>query len=330
MNMLQYVVTVLSAAVAAIAVPTDQSMSGAPIKTVVQLQQNGTQFENLVTRTDGTILATRIDVPEIWWIDPTDPAHTRVITIEGDVVSVLGITETSPNVYAFNAGNVTSQGAVDGSFQIWGLDLTHEEPQTYPIARIDRASFLNGIATLDPKTVIVTDTNLGLLWKVDIYTGHYDIFLQDPSMAIPEGSSIPAGINGVHIHGGYLYFANTAQMSLSRFPITENGTITGNIQRISEGFMCDDFDVQPDGTVYLPTTSQNTVIRVSLDGRVQQLAGAAGSLAVGGGTAAQFGRGQYQKTTLFVTTSGDRFSPINGTLMEPGKLVAVDLSAVIP
>lgn len=328
--MLQYIVTILSTAVAAIAVPTDRSVSGAPIRTVVQLQQDGTQFENLVTRTDGKILATRIDVPEIWWIDPTYPTHTRVINIEGDVVSILGITETSPNVYAFNAGNVTSQGAVDGSFQIWGLDLTHGKPQTYPIARIDRASFLNGIAALDSKTVIVTDTNLGLLWKVDISTGHYEIFLQDPSMAIPEDSSIPAGINGVHIHNGYLYFTNTAQMSLSRFPIAKNGTIAGSIQQIAEGFMCDDFDVQPDGTVYLPTTAQNTVIRVSLDGRVQELAGAADSLAVGGGTAAQFGKGPHQKKTLFVTTSGDRFSPINGTLMEPGKLVAVDLSSVIP
>ncbi|OPB42838.1 hypothetical protein A0O28_0084740 [Trichoderma guizhouense] len=328
--MLQYIVTILSAAVAAIAVPTDQSVSGAPIKTVVQLQQNGTQFENLITRTDGTILATRIDVPEIWWIDPADATHTRVITIEGDVVSILGITETSPNVYAFNAGNVTSQGAVDGSFQIWGLDLTHGEPQTYLTARINRASFLNGITTLDPKTVIVTDTNLGLLWKVNISTGNYEILLQDPSMAIPKGSSIPAGINGVHIHNGYVYFTNTAQMSLSRFSIAKNGTITGSIQRIAEGFMCDDFDVQPDGTVYLPTAAQNTVVRVSLDGRVQQLAGTADSLAVGGGTAAQFGRGSHQKRTLFVTTSGDRFSPINGTLMEPGKLVAVDLSAVIP
>ncbi|PNP59726.1 hypothetical protein THARTR1_00605 [Trichoderma harzianum] len=320
----------LSAAVAAIAVPTDPSVSGAPIKTVVQLQQNGTQFENLITRSDGTIAATRIDVPEIWWIDPTYPPHTQVINIEGDVVSILGITETSPNVYAFNAGNVTSQGAVDGSFQIWGLDLTHGNPLAYPIARIDRASFLNGIATLDSKTVIVTDTNLGLLWKVDISTGHYEIFFEDPSMAIPEGSSIPAGVNGVHIHNGHLYFTNTAQMSLSRFPVAKNGIITGSIQRIAEGFMCDDFDVQPDGTVYLPTAAQNTVIRVSLDGSVQQLAGTADSLAVGGGTAAQFGRGRHQKNTLFVTTSGDRFSPINGTIMEPGKLVAVDLSAVIP
>ncbi|KAK4083794.1 uncharacterized protein Triagg1_1456 [Trichoderma aggressivum f. europaeum] len=328
--MLQSIITILSAAVAAIAVPTDQSVSGAPIKTVVQLQQNGTQFENLITRTDGTLLATRIDIPEIWWIDPAYPTHTRVITIEGDVVSILGITETSPNVYAFNAGNITSKGAVDGSFQIWGLDLTHGEPQTYPITRIDRASFLNGIATLDPKTVVVTDTNLGLLWKVDISTGYYEILLQDPSMAIPAGSSTPAGINGVHIQNGYLYFTNTAQMSLSRFPIAKNGTKTGGIQRIAEGFMCDDFDVQPDGTVYLPTTGQNTVIRVSLDGRVQQLAGTADSLAVGGGTAAQFGRGPHQKKRLFVTTSGDRFSPINGTIMEPGKLVAVDLSAVIP
>ncbi|KAL6834254.1 hypothetical protein J3E69DRAFT_326398 [Trichoderma sp. SZMC 28015] len=56
----------LSAAVAATAVPIDQSVSGAPIKTIVQLQQNGTQFENLITRTDDTILATRIGVPEIW------------------------------------------------------------------------------------------------------------------------------------------------------------------------------------------------------------------------------------------------------------------------
>ncbi|KAL7800647.1 hypothetical protein V8C43DRAFT_302666 [Trichoderma afarasin] len=311
--MLHYIVTILSAAVAAIAVPTDQSVSGAPTKTVIRLQQNGTQFENFITRTDGTILTTRVDVPEIWWIDPAGPTHTRVINIEGDMVSILGITETSPNAYAFNAGNVTSQGA----------------PQTYPIARIDRASFLNGITTLDHKTVIVTDTNLGLLWKVDISTGHYDIFLQDPSMAIPEGSSIPAGINGVHIHNDYLYFTNTAQMSLSRFPIAKIGTITGSIQRIAGGFMCDDFDVQPDGTVYLPTAAQNTVIRVSLDGRVQQLAGTADSLAVGGGTAAQFGRGPHRKKTLFVTTSGNHFSPINDTLMEPGKLVAIDLSSVI-
>lgn len=112
--------------------------------------------------------------------------------------------------------------------------------------------------------------------------------------------------------------------------MAENGTIAGSLQQIAEGLMCDDFDIQPDGTVYLPTTAQNTVIRVSLDGRVQQLAGTADSLAVGGGTPAQVGRGLHQKKTLFVTTSGDRLSPINGTIMEPGKLAAVDLSAVIP
>lgn len=298
----------------------------APTSTVYQLQQNNTQFENLYTRKDGSILATRVDVPEIWVIEPSERKGTQLLTIPSDVTSVLGIVELHPDVFAVNTGNVTDEGIIAGSFQVWKVDLRGHKTETSLIAKIPEAGLLNGLAALNSDIILSADSRPGLIWRVDVNSGRYFIAIEDPALELPANSTSPAGINGLRISGDYAYFTNTAQQLFGRVRIDSEGTAAGPVERIAGGFAMDDFTILPDGTAYLVTSNQNTINRVSPDGTVTTVAGMADSLALGGGTSCQFGKTPEDRDILYVSTSGDRSSPINGTLMGPALVAAVDLS----
>jgi hypothetical protein len=49
-------------------------------------------------------------------------------------------------------------------------------------------------------------------------------------------------------------------------------------------------------------------------------------MSVAGCTAAAFGRSKKDGKTLYVTTSGGQAVPVNGTVTEGGKVVAIDTS----
>lgn len=70
----------------------------------------------------------------------------------------------------------------------------------------------------------------------------------------------------------------------------------------------------------------NTVFAVDVDGGKgrKTVLGALGELTVGGDTSAAFGRGKGDGNVLYVVTGGAMGSPVNGTLIEGGKVVAVD------
>ncbi|KAJ5186536.1 hypothetical protein N7449_011300 [Penicillium cf. viridicatum] len=73
-----------------------------------------------------------------------------------------GITELLPDIYAVIASN-----------SVYTIDLrTHETaPKSVLIAKLP-AGYLNGIAALDEgKAVAITDSQLGLIWRLDIRTG---------------------------------------------------------------------------------------------------------------------------------------------------------------
>ena len=63
-------------------------------------------------------------------------------------------------------------------------------------------------------------------------------------------------------------------------------------------------------------------LKITPDGRYEPVAGALDSLAVAGASAVQFGTCDK---ILYITTSGAQAGPVNGTVIEPGKLVKLEL-----
>lgn len=120
------------------------------ISTIFQFNRNGTWLENLAVSPNGKLLATRLDGPELWLIDPantnTAKAGSSFYTFP-NATSLLAINEVDRDVYAVVAGNfsIPTVTSTPGSYVIWRLDASSTPPSASILARIPKAGFLNGI-----------------------------------------------------------------------------------------------------------------------------------------------------------------------------------------
>ncbi|RMJ01569.1 hypothetical protein CDV36_015691 [Fusarium kuroshium] len=287
----------------------------AKTSTIFQLNDNNTWFENLATRSNGEILATRLDSPELWLINPSSRRGRSLVTVPG-VLSTIGITEHRPGVFVFGAGNLTVSplGIEPGSMKLFQLDFHQKRPSIQLITDMPDASLINGITPFSQTEVLVSDINLGVVYKVDVTTGVSDTVLSGPDFA---------GINGIRVQNGFLYYASTSNETFFRVPIDDNASATGAAEVIATGVPMDDFALTSDGTAYIATMGLNQVVRVDPDGRMSTVAGSVGSLDTAGGTSARFGSSKNDRLVLYVTTNGGTPSPVNGTVTEPAKIVAV-------
>lgn len=89
--------------------------------------------------------------------------------------------------------------------------------------------------------------------------------------------------------------------------------------------MGDGFAVDQDGTVYVAEMTENVVTRVHLDGSQAVFAGNLNSTHVAGAKSAAFGRTESARSVLYVTTNGEISAPVNGSIVEGGKVVTIEL-----
>lgn len=242
------------------------------VKTVFQLNQNETWFENLVVRPNGQLLATRIDVPELWSIDPsenTKNAGSLLYTIP-NAASLLGITEIAHDVYAVVAGNfsLSTIKSTPGSYAVWTIDVSdkNKEPKATFLAPIPGGEFLDGMIPFGKDLLLIADAAKGVIWRLNLRTGESSQALSHPSMLPADGQPIPVGVNGLKIRENYIYFTSTTQEIFGRIPVDENASATGDLEIITSGFVVDDFLLLEDGTAYLTTNTMNSILKVSPQG----------------------------------------------------------------
>lgn len=304
------------------------AQTNANITTLFQLETNGTWFENLIVRPNGQILATRIDVPELWTIDPSSPnTGSRLHTIP-NAKSLLGIVSLSNDIYAIVAGNfsIPNVKPTKGSFGIWQVDLqdtTTTHPPAKQIVHIPEAEFLDGLIQFNNDLLLVTDATKGVIWRVDIHTGAYSTALSHPLMRPEPGQAVPVGVNGVKVHDGHVYFSSTTQEILARVPVAEHdASPTGEVEVVGGGIVVDDFWILGDGSVYVATNTGNSVLKMSPGGSVRKVAGNAFRLEVAGSTAVVAAK-DADGDVLYVTTAGGLVAPVGCKMVEPAKVVAI-------
>ncbi|GIJ91412.1 hypothetical protein Asppvi_010377 [Aspergillus pseudoviridinutans] len=311
----------------ALALPTLPTTNTSSTSTVFQFTRNGTWLENLAVRPNGNILATRLDVPELWLINPsntnTAEAGSLFYTFP-NATSLLGITEIDRDVYAVVAGNfsISTVTSTPGSFVIWRIDASGTAPSASILARIPDAETLNGITRFGQNLLLITDSGKGVIWRLDMSTGLYSQALSDPTMLPAAGQPYAVGVNGVAVRGKYVYYTSTTQMLFCRVPVDSVAAATGPVEIVTSGITPDDFTLERDGTAYITTNPDNGLVKVDPKGRVRLVAGNQFTIAVGGSTAVA---GSKDGSVLYVSTSGGQFSPILGKLIEPAKVVAVHL-----
>ncbi|SPN98654.1 uncharacterized protein DNG_01699 [Cephalotrichum gorgonifer] len=261
-----------------------QSRQGAA-KQVVQLAS----LENIAVRPNGQILATNMNSPNLYAVDPTAGTSSTAVVVTG-ATGLSGVREVTPDVFA-----------VIGGKSIYKVDFTGDTPVSTLVKEITEARNLNGLSSFDDDTVLVADAGGGKVYRFSISTGEYSVVLEDATMA-PSGA-IPFGIDGVLHVDGVVWYTNIFKNSFHKVAVDETGKATGAYETIWTNLMGDDLCVGPNGLIYVATNGPNTVVEVD------PAAGQPSVIAqVRGATACAFGRTESDANVIYVSGAQGIFS----------------------
>ncbi|GME60473.1 Six-bladed beta-propeller TolB-like protein [Neofusicoccum parvum] len=281
---------------------------------------DGTWVENIAVRSNGNLLVTLLTSPELYEIDPSRPESSSahlVHRFDGNV-GLFGITEVEADVFAVVGGNFssTSPSANTSSFAIWTADFSNcageeDAPRISQAVAVPGAALLNGMTTLEDGIVLVADSTLGNVRRVDTRSGAVTIVLADEETMGWGNASAPVGIDGVRREDGYLYYTNLIKGLFCRVRINEaSGEAAGPFEVVADGLAeADDFAVR-DGIAYVMEGAVEGVVRVGRDGEKEVLVDGFGDPAGVGSTSAQFGRGE-DKGILYVVTGGGKVAAVD-------------------
>jgi len=310
-----------------------------PTKVIYQFP-NPTWIENIAVRPNGLLLLNLATSPDMYMLDPETQAARLIYTFP-NALSVSGITEVSPDVFAVAVGNfsIATASSVKGSFSVWKVDFNSNieeqsgnvEPTVAKVVDIPEAVFLNGMETLTGcnDKILVADSGLGAVWKVDVSSGKYEIVIQIPEMSPPATAKLQIGINGLHLLNKYLYWTNSDANTLYRAKVGQGGSLVPGATAepvANSGTFMDDFIFDDGGNAWIAANPANLLLVVTADDKLVTVDGSQYQLTVAGDTACRFGRRQTDRKTLYVVTDGGLANPVNGTVVEGGKVVAVDTS----
>ncbi|KAF5691724.1 hypothetical protein FCIRC_302 [Fusarium circinatum] len=303
----------------------------------------------------GTVIVTRQDTNEVWEIDPVSGTGKCIVTIL-DVVSVTGITQVLPGVYAFGAGTYrlsNHEGTVPGSYSVWVADLGGTAPDLRLVVKMPEVGQLNGLAAWNAEAVLAADS---FAFDENIWKG-------------PPNAPIRRGVNGVkfrQVDGiQHVYYTNTTRMIFCLVPVAGGVKFAGQVEILATGYIShtiaagtmfdghssaaipedvertitspllpstvglipDDFFISNDGTLYIAPHPTNMVIRISPNGGEDVIIeGGFASWDVASATACALGVTYADKNILYVTTAGGNVVPINGQT-EGAKIVGIRVGA---
>ncbi|KAJ5588012.1 uncharacterized protein N7459_003777 [Penicillium hispanicum] len=314
--------------------PSQNDQPSVEVKTLFQFPNNGSWVSNIVLRSNGDLLLTRLDVPEVWSVDVASGNATRAYTFP-NVTGCFGISEIDDDVFAVVTGNFSTAtyAPTAGSFSVHQLDFSPQEtkdgeralsPAASKIAALPEAEALNGMITFtkDSHLVLIADSPKGAVWKLNTQTGEHSIALNDTTMLPAQGQALPLGVNGLKLVDDYIYYSSTTRMEFGRVKVNANATAVGEYEIIASGFLPDNLDVTPDGTAYIATDPQNSVVRITPSGQIALVAGGQLSTQMPGATSCRL---TPDRKTLYVGTSGGQVAPVLGVFKEPGKVLQITL-----
>lgn len=182
----------------------------------------GTQtLENHAIRENGDILVTSVSNNTLYLVSPHNPSPV-VSVVDFPVLGLLGIAELGRDVFYVIGSDISGVEVAPGTNKVWKVDLTAfkssngaviQPPAVSLVAKFPDAGTLNGMTVLDQHHLLLSDSQLGRVVKLDVRTGQYSTFSNDPTMAplSTDDGNLGIGINGIHIWGRKLYFTSLDQ-----------------------------------------------------------------------------------------------------------------------
>jgi sugar lactone lactonase YvrE len=137
--------------------------------------------------------------------------------------------------------------------------------------------FPNGLVFDANGDLFVTDSMSGTIYKIaanglNVAEWKKDALLAgDVASACASGLGSPLGANGLALSNGAFYVTNTDKATIIKIPV--NGDGTAGAAEVFSGPDCatlkglDGVTVDQDGSLIVAANSQNTILRVGMDGK---------------------------------------------------------------
>ena len=188
------------------------------------------------------------------------------------------------------------------------------DPATHGVWRVERDGLQERIAALPPNGVpnalafdntgdlYVTDSALGAIWRIP-RGGGLELFVQHPLLE-PQGCSFAPGANGLALSQRSLLVANTCSGRIVRIPITHDGSAGAPTTLIERNDLigADGVALDVRRNIYVVMfggPAGGRLVRISPDGRLEELAGEADGLT--GPASLAFGTGRDSRKAMFIT-----------------------------
>ncbi len=250
--------------------------------TTIAIYPPGTNLENIAVGPNGDLFVTSVDSGTVYQVSPN--GSSRVF---GQVPAPLtGI--------GFNT---------DGTLVVaTGTSIYRFQPDGTPslVTNIAGAQSLNGLTLFSPGNILVADDGAATIWKVNLNTGVAFPWLTGDLLA-PHNDDLPIGPNGVKLFSGAAYITNTGAGNIIRVPILPDSS-AGTPAIYASGLGLDDFAIGLDGSLFLATQVENSVIRLYPDGTRVTVATEADGLL--GDSALAFGRTAADSQDIYVVNNG--------------------------
>ncbi|KXJ90371.1 hypothetical protein Micbo1qcDRAFT_226279 [Microdochium bolleyi] len=339
----------LALSAVAIAAPAAQPPSQAPAyRVVAQLAANNTFLENLAFRRNGDMLVTQnINSPALYIVKQpfaaTGQAELTLLHKFADADGALGIVQVAPDHFVVATSKWDGITPVAESETLQYVKLKPDGSgvaESGFVGRYPEAGLLNGAIALGDchGSILVADSVLGLVYKINPFTGASATAVEVPEMkASDPNAALQLGANGIKIRDGYLYWSNSNTRKIHRVAIDKKtgaareGAKVETVASFPDIKIIDDFGIDPrDGSIYVAAMFDNEILLVRADGSTAVALGRPSELTVAGPTALAFGVTKHDSHILYATTNGGMVAPVNGTVIEPGKVITIDVARLEP
>lgn len=258
---------------------------------------HGAWIENLAVLSDGRVLFTNYMGKDVNLYAPGG-APSRFASLDAHPVSVLPI--AGGFVVAAHGQPFTAGPAFLQSNKIIYLDAVGAVTRTVPAPE---ARFLNGMETMADGSILIADSVLGRIWRLDVASGTLSTWLDAPELRGDEtGKDQRPGANGVKRVGDALFVSNSYRGKIYRIGIDAAGNAEGPATEAASPEHIDDFVVDPDGGFIVATQSASVVSsNAGVANRVILPEGADGSTAIA--------FADKNRSAIYVATTGSFFTP---------------------
>lgn len=225
-------------------------------------------IENLQVLRDGRILLSTLDSSGLLYVlDPNaqKPSAVQIANLSSfnGTSGVTGMAPLGTNLYAVTGGVHTSYAFETGSMHVFIVSL--DSNSVVDSIAVPGAPTLNGLAALPqcPHILLSADSIGGRIWRIDTRTKKVTVAIESDALMPGDSAVLAVGINGLRVHGGYVYFTNSNQGTFARFRIDKLGNQIGAIEVIAKATSADniydDFTFDAAGNAYVAVHSYSVV-----------------------------------------------------------------------